>query len=107
MFKNPFRKKTYKPSEHSMQVHVIDPEAKSFSATLGITDERFEVLAKAVGSSFKEIKFTKASNLSDVLARASSHCVHPNELAIVSYMLGATVEKASNPLSFIENILRP
>lgn len=102
-------KKTYVPSEHSMQVHVIDPDAKSLSESLGITDGRYEVLHRLVGASIKEIGVVKDGelNVCDVLSEASRHCVHPNELAMVSYMIGATVEKATNPLSFIENLLRP
>lgn len=101
MFKNPFRK-FYKPSEHSMQVLVIDFEADTMPASLGITEERFDELVAIMAQILKE---HGNEHQSDMLAKISAHCVHPNELAMMSYALGSSVERASSPLSFIRGIL--
>lgn len=105
MLKNPFRKKTYAPSEHPMQVLIIDPDAKNLSASLGISDERFEELLSLVSKALDGLKVH--GNIGELIAEASSRCVHPNELAMVSYMLGSMIEKATNPMSLIDKLMRP
>lgn len=106
MFKNPFRKsKVLVQSEHSMQVAIIDDDNESLGPKLGITEERWSVIAKHLSDYINDNR--SDLDMAETMVALSTICKHPNELMYVGFVLGTFIEKQRNPLSFLSNILKP
>ncbi len=90
--RNPFKKKLQLPPTINMEVRLINDEG-STGEVLGITRERFEVLAKAMTEAYVvgELPW-------QTIAKASKTATHPNELAFMCFSLGGVYERNNNPL---------
>lgn len=104
MFKNPFRK-SYKPSEHSMQVVIIDDDNENIGPKLGITEERWSVVAKHLSDYINDNR--SDLDMAETMVALSSICKHPNELMYVGFVLGTFVEKHRSPLSLLSQLMKP
>lgn len=84
-----------------MTVHIINPSEDYVHAELGITDERNDEIREVTAGILKEAVREKKT-IGAILREISMHCKHPNELAFYAYGLGVCMEKARNPLTFLE-----
>lgn len=88
-------------------INIINPEFKlatevirvndsnddvEFITELGITKERYTTLCKLADTQNGEL-------VTDCLIKISKECKHPNELAVMSYMLGRSIEYYQNPFN--------
>lgn len=93
-------------------INTINPEIKSnvevirvndsnddveFIEELGLTIERYTELCNIADASNGEL-------VTDCMIKISKECKHPNELAILCYMLGRSTEFYSNPLNIIKQL---
>lgn len=71
-------------------VKIIDDENETVTGALGISDERRVELYEITQTALVN------ENISEILAKASKHVTHPNELAFVSFLIGYKLAKDSD-----------
>lgn len=70
--------------------HVEDGEL--LHASLGISDERFDVLRQKINTTY-----TPTRPLTDMICELSTICNDPQELAVAMFIFGSATEKMKNP----------
>jgi len=102
--KNLFKRKPKKKvlnNKINCQVVEINEEADCLADALGISDERNVYLIKFVLD-----EFSKHTDMGKLLVKCSQECVHPNELALVSYLAAIRQIESTNPFLRIQ-FLKP
>jgi hypothetical protein len=92
----------YKESDRSLEVLEIDPDADTIHASLGIVNDRIQRLVDYCKQETERMAKENegAYNAATVMANVSKLCKHPNELAMVCFILGHKVGKESeNPIA--------
>lgn len=79
-------------------VSEVDNSSDSFSASLGISEERANYLMKKIMHAYID-----EHRYSSMMAKISVYCKHPNELAFVGVSVGQILAKRSknDPLKTI------
>ena len=67
------------------RVREIQPDGQTVAESLGITPERADELCTMVAT---ETEY--ANVISTIISNVSKECVHPNEVAYVSFVVGCT-----------------
>lgn len=83
-----------------VRVLVINDNENTITGTLGITEERSEILDKLIKDQFKGEK----RNITDMMVQISNEVVHPNELAYCIFNIGTTVGREKAMMALFEEM---
>lgn len=81
-------------------VLVGNPETDNKGAVLGISEERFEVLADVMAKAIKSTKTTI-----EAISKMSKHAQHANELCFMIESIVLYHERRSNPFNKLAEII--
>jgi hypothetical protein len=81
------KKKTLPQSNQNLKVLIIDDADETITGTLGITPERKNELYAITKTACDQ------ESITNILAEASIHVKHPNELAFVCFLVGHKLGK--------------
>jgi hypothetical protein len=92
-----------KKTKSFLELIVLEPESEYLSNSLGIVDERNEVLIEKVKLVIEDVNDKKLTNITDALHSISLEAKHANELAVMVFhfgrMLGRSESAQENPLN--------
>ena len=83
-----------------VRVLVINDNENTITGTLGITEERSEILDKLIKNQFEGTERT----ITDMMVQISSEVVHPNELAYCVFNIGATIGRERAVIALFEEM---
>ncbi|MGN5953177.1 hypothetical protein ACP6L2_01045 [Sphingobacterium lactis] len=88
----------------NLVVTQVNPESKSMTTILGISEERSQELAELISN-----EFAKNNSKVSVLENISKEAKNVNELAFLAFSLGSLVEHlsslSSNPLAMLSALI--
>jgi hypothetical protein len=84
-----------------VRVLIINDNETTITGTLGITEERSEILDRLIKDQFVGTERT----ITDMMVKVSNELLHPNELAYCIYNIGTTVGREKAMMALFEEDL--